>query len=224
MDIEGMGEALIELFVEKKFLHTYADIYDLKDIRQELIAIERLGEKSVDNLLKAIESSKKQPFEKVLFALGIRYVGAGAARKLSEHFLSIEALMNASDDQILEVNEIGPSISGSVREFFSNERNIKIVSKLKKHGLNFISEKKTFVNSFFTGKTFVLTGTLSTFSREEASAKIHALGGKLTSSVSKKTDYLIAGENSGSKMDKAKELGVKVLPEEEFLIYLNEKK
>jgi DNA ligase (NAD+) len=223
MDIEGLGEALIELFVEKGFLHTYADIYDLKNNRKELIDIDRLGEKSVNNLLNAIESSKKQPFEKVLFALGIRYVGAGAARKLADHFLSIDELMKARDEQILEVNEIGPSISSSIREFFSNEKNIKIISNLKQHGLNFIAEKKSSVNSFFTGKTFVLTGSLSNFSREEAGEKIQTLGGKVSSSVSKNTDYLIAGENAGSKLDKAKNLGVKILKEEEFLIYLNDK-
>ena len=223
MDIEGLGEALIELFVEKGFLHTYADIYDLKDKREELIAIDRLGEKSVDNLLNAIEESKKQPFEKVLFALGIRYVGAGAARKLAEHFLSIDALMKAPDEEILEVHEIGPSISSSVREFFSNEKNISIISKLKEHGLNFKSEKKSSVNSFFTDKTFVLTGTLSNFSREEAGEKIISLGGKITSSVSKKTDYVLAGESAGSKLDKANSLGIKILSEEEFQKYLNEK-
>jgi DNA ligase (NAD+) len=130
--------------------------------------------------------------------------------------------MEASDEAILEVHEIGPSISSSVREFFSNEKNINIISKLKEHGLNFKSEKKSSVNSFFTGKTFVLTGTLSNFSREEAGEKIIALGGKVTSSVSKKTDYVVAGESAGSKLDKANSLGVKILSEEEFVNYLNE--
>jgi DNA ligase (NAD+) len=223
MDIEGLGEALIELFVDKGLLHTYADIYDLKDKKDELINIERLGEKSVTNVLKAIEESKKQPFEKVLFALGIRYVGAGAARKLAEHFLSIDALIRASDEEILEVNEIGPSISSSVREFFSNEKNLINVTKLKEQGLIFKSEKKALVNSFFTGKTFVLTGSLANFSREEAGEKIISLGGKVSGSVSKKTDYVLAGESAGSKLDKANSLGVKILSEEEFLIHLNEK-
>jgi DNA ligase (NAD+) len=188
-----------------------------------LIDIDQLGEKSVKNLLEAIEDSKKQPFEKVLFALGIRYVGVGAARKLADHFLSIDRLMKASDDQILEVSEIGPSICGSVKEFFSNEKNVNIISKLKDHGINFKSEKKRTVNSFFTGKTFVLTGSLSKFSREEAGEKIQTLGGKVTSSVSKNTDYVLAGENAGSKLDKAVNLGIKILKEEDFLIYLNEK-
>ena len=222
MDIDGLGEALIDLFVEKGFLHTYADIYDLKKRREELTEIERLGEKSVDNLLNSIEESKKQPFEKVLFALGIRYVGAGAARKLAEYFLSIDNLMKASGEEISGVHEIGPSISSSVKEFFSTENNINIISRLKDHGLNFKTEKKNAVNSFFTGKTFVLTGTLANFSREEAGEKIMALGGKAASSVSKKTDYVLAGAGAGSKLDKAKSLGVAILTEDEFVKHLNQ--
>ena len=223
MDIDGLGEALIDLFVEKDFLHTYADIYDLRERREELIAIERLGEKSVNNLLSAIEDSKKQPFEKVLFAIGIRYVGAGAARKLADHFLSIDNLMNASEEEISGVYEIGPSISSSVKEFFSTKKNLEIIQRLKDHGLNFKTEKKSAVNSFFTGKTFVLTGALANFSREEAGEKILALGGKVSSSVSKKTDYVLAGESAGSKLDKAKSLGIAILKEDEFVKHLNEK-
>ncbi len=222
MDIEGLGEALIELFVDKKFLHTYADIYDLKNKREELIAIERLGEKSVDNLLSAIEESKNQPFAKVLFALGIRYVGAGAARKLATHFNSIDAMINASEEEISEIHEIGPSISGSVKKFFASEANIKIIDRLKKHGLNFSSQKEIIKENLFTSKSFVLTGTLSGFSREDAGEKILALGGKVVSSVSKKTDFVIAGENAGSKLDKAKSLGIKIITEEEFINMLNE--
>ena len=223
MDIEGLGEALIDLFVGKEFLHTYADIYDLKNKKESLIAIERLGEKSVNNLLNSIEGSKNQPFEKVLFALGIRYVGSGAARKLADHFQSIDALMKSSEEEISEIHEIGPSISKSLVEFFSNQKNLKIIQRLKDHGLNFKSQKKTAVNSFFTNKTFVLTGTLSKYSREEAGEKIIALGGKVSSSVSNKTNYVLAGENAGSKLDKAKSLGIKILNEEEFLEYLKVK-
>jgi DNA ligase (NAD+) len=220
MDIEGLGEAIIDLFVDKGFLHTYADIYDLKQKRNELISIERLGEKSVDNLLDAIEESKKQPFSKVLFALGIRYVGAGAARKLTDHFNSIVSLMKASEEEISEVHEIGPSISSSIKKFFSNNDNVNIISRLRKQGLNFTSETKIESLSFFNKKTFVLTGSLSKFSREEASERIIALGGKVSSGVSKKTDFVLTGENAGSKLDKAKSLGIKILTEEEFLEYL----
>ena len=222
MDIEGLGTALINLFVEMGILHTYADIYDLKNKREEIIAIERLGEKSVDNLLKAVDESKNQPFPKVLFAIGIRYVGAGAAKKLADHFHSIDELMNADKDMIESIHEIGPSISESVVKFFKDKHNKKIIERLKQHGLNFKSQKKILRESFFTGKTFVLTGTLSNFSRDEASDKIIMFGGKVTSSVSKNTDYLLCGENAGSKLAKAEKLGVSILKENEFIKKLEE--
>jgi DNA ligase (NAD+) len=222
MDIEGLGSALINLFVEMGFLHTYADIYDLKSKREELISLERLGGKSVDNFLSAIEDSKKQPFPKVLFALGIRYVGSGAAKKLTDHFDSIDDLINADEKKIELIHEIGPSISSSIVKFFSDQHNRKIIDKLKKQGLNFSSEKKILKDTFFTGKTFVLTGTLSSSSREEAGDKILSFGGKVTSSVSKNTDYIIVGENAGSKLTKAEKLGVSILNEEDFIKLLEE--
>ncbi|MFN3873223.1 MAG: NAD-dependent DNA ligase LigA [Ignavibacterium sp.] len=225
MDIEGLGEALIDLFVDKGFLKTFSDIYELKNHREELIQIERLGEKSVDNLLNAIEKSKSQPFEKVLFALGIRYVGAGVAQKLAEHFGSIDALIEADEDEILSVYEIGPSISRSVKQFFSDKHNLELIEKLKKAGLRFSTEqKKPVKDNFFKDKTFVLTGTLLSFSRDEAAERIKKLGGKTASSVSKNTDYVIAGEKAGSKLDKAKSLGVKILNEDDFLKLLEENK
>jgi len=221
MDIEGLGEALIDLFVEMGFLKTYADIFDLKKHRKELINIERLGEKSVDNLLTAIEASKKQHFAKVLFALGIRYVGAGAAKKLADYFISIDNLIQASEEEITEVHEIGPSISKSVKKFFSDKHNIDIIKRLKKQGLVFEAEKKEIKENFFTNKTFVITGTLENFSREGAGDRITSLGGKVTSSVSSKTDFLLVGENAGSKLDKAKKIGVKILSEKQFVDELN---
>ena len=222
MDIEGLGIALIDLFVKMELLNTCADIYDLKNYREELIKIERLGEKSVDNLLNAIEVSKKQPFAKVLFALGIRGVGAGTAKKLADYFLSIDELIHASEEEITSVHEIGPSISKSVRKFFSDRHNIDIIKRLKKQGLVFEAEKKEIKENFLAGKTFVITGTLENFSRrQEADDKITALGGKVTTSVSNKTDFLIVGENPGSKLDKAKKLNVKILTEKEFLNELN---
>lgn len=222
MDIEGLGEALIDLFVEKGLLQSYDDIYDLKEKRDDLIAIERLGEKSVDNLLKSIEDSKKQPFNRVLFAIGIRYVGAGAAKKLTDYFGSIVKLMGATEEDISAIHEIGPSISTSVKEFFSNKKNVKIIEKLKKHGLCFESEKKEVKENFFKDKTFVITGTLSEFSREEAGERITSLGGKVTSSVSKNTDYLVCGENAGSKLTKAEKLGVKIMNDADFMKKLKE--
>ncbi|MHB8853054.1 MAG: NAD-dependent DNA ligase LigA [Ignavibacteriaceae bacterium] len=222
MDIEGLGEALIDLFVENKILNTYADIYDLQKRREELITIERLGVKSVDNLLASIEESKKQPFAKVLYAIGIRYVGAGAAKKLADYFLSIDKLISSDEEAISSIHEIGPSISRSVKKFFSEEENLKVIQRLKKHGINFTSLKKEIKENFFLNKTFVLTGTLEKFSRDEAAEKIILLGGKVTSSVSRKTDCLIAGESAGSKLDKAMGLGVYVLTEVEFIKLLEE--
>jgi DNA ligase (NAD+) len=221
MDIEGMGEAMINLFVEKGFLHTYDDIYNLKNHRDELINIERLGGKSIDNLLNAIENSKKQPFSKLLFALGIRYVGIGAAKKLASWFNSIDELINASKEEILGIHEIGESISESLINFFSNKNNLQIIERLKSEGLNFKTEKKIIKPGALFEKTFVLTGALSGLSREEAADKITALGGKVTSTVSNKTDYVVAGDKPGSKLTKAKTLGIKIINEKEFIELLN---
>jgi len=222
MDIEGLGEALINLFVDLGYLKNYSDIYLLKEKRKELIGIERLGEKSIDNLLKAIETSKQRPFEKVLFAIGIRYVGSGAANKIADHFLSIEKLMNATKDEIEAIHEIGPSISESVIRFFSNAQNRKIIDKLKKSGLILASEGKIRKSDRLEGKSFVLTGTLSTMSREEAKEKIQNHGGSVVSSVSKNTNYVVVGESAGSKLDKAQKLGIELLSEEQFLELIKE--
>jgi DNA ligase (NAD+) len=222
MDIEGLGEALINLFVEEGFLKTYDNIYHLKDHREELINLERMGEKSIDNLLSAIEESKRQPFSKVLFALGIRYVGSGAAKKLASHFSSVDELIKASGDEISEIHEVGESISKSVKTFFSKKENLEIIKKLKTAGLIFTAEPKLFNSGSLLGKSFVLTGTLSTFSREEAGERIMASGGKVISSVSKNTDYVIAGEKPGSKLEKAKVLGVNIINETEFVELLKE--
>ena len=221
MDIEGLGSSITELFVELGFLKTYADIYRLYERELELKMMERFGEKSIDNLLKKIEESKKRPFHKVLFALGIRYVGAGAAKKLADHFGSLDSLMNAGREEITAVYEIGDSIAGSVRQFFSDAHNLHLIAELKKAGLNFEAEKRDEVaDNFFKNRLFVLTGTLSRLKRDDAADKIASLGGKTASSVSKNTDYVIAGESAGSKLDKAQKLGVKVIDEETFIDHL----
>jgi DNA ligase (NAD+) len=217
MDIEGLGDALINLFVDLNILKDYSDIYSLKDKRNELIMLERLGKKSIDNLLSAIETSKQKPFNKVLFALGIRYVGSGAAKKLAEHFLSIDKLASASLEEIESIQEIGSSISWSVKRFFENIQNKKLVERLKKIGLNFTAEKKENQSNLLEGKSFVLTGTLSSMSREEAKEIIQNHGGTVVSSVSKNTNYVVAGESAGSKLDKAQKLKITVLSEEQLL-------
>lgn len=223
MDIVGLGDSLINLFVDMNYLHSYADIYELKNKMDELINIDRLGEKSINNLIKSIEESKKRPFDKVLFALGIRYVGAGAAKKLADHFQTIDDLANASIEEIEEVSEIGPSISNSIKRFFSDKQNKIIIDRLKKAGLSFEQEKRTKVSDKLIDKSFVLTGTLSSMSREEAKEKIIANGGNVVSAVSKKTDYVVVGENPGSKLDKAQKLGLKIISEEEFLELIGNK-
>ena len=217
MDIEGMGDSLVNLFVDLGYLHTYADIYTLHEKREELIKIERLGKKSISNLLEAIEKSKNKPFDKVLFALGIRYVGAGAAKKLADHFLSIDVLANAAEDAIEEIHEIGPSISKSVNRFFSEKHNIKLIERLRTAGLTLSSEPKKLKSDSLSGKSFVLTGTLSSMSREAAKEIIQEHGGKVTGTVSKKTDYVVTGEAPGSKFADAKKLGITILTEEQFL-------
>ena len=221
MDIEGLGEALINLLVEKGFLNSYDEIYNLKNHRNELIEIQRLGNKSIDNLLAAIEKSKKQSFAKILFALGIRYVGIGAAQKLASFFNSIDDLIAASEEEILGIHEIGESISNSIKTFFSNKINLEIIERLKSAGLNFYAEKKSIKPGALFNKTFVLTGTLNGFSREEAGNKITSMGGKVTSAISNKTDYVVAGEKPGSKLDKATALGIKIINENEFIEMLN---
>ncbi len=216
MDIEGLGESLVNLFVDLGLLKTYADIYSLRDQQEDLIQIERLGKKSVTNLMTAIEKSKEKPFDKVLFALGIRYVGSGAAKKLAESFLTIDDLANASEETIEQIHEIGPSISKSVSRFFSDLNNVKLINKLKEAGLNFTSEPTKLVSEKLAGKSFVLTGTLSSMSREVAKEIIQNHGGTVTTSVSKNTDYVLAGESAGSKLDKALKLGIVILTEEQF--------
>jgi DNA ligase (NAD+) len=213
MDIEGLGDSLISLFVEKNILNTYADLYTLHHRRIELIAIERLGEKSVDNILAAVEKSKQKHFDKVLFALGIRFVGAEAAKKIANHFLSIDRLINASAEEIESIHEIGPTISKSIVRFFADEKNCNLIQFLKTVGLNFTLKKKLSLTNKLSGKSFILTGTLSSMSREEAKEKIISHGGKVVASVSNSTDYVIVGENPGSKIIKAQKLGIKIIDE-----------
>ncbi len=224
MDIEGLGEAIISLFVDLGFLKNYADIYELKNRAAEIETIEGFGAKSVDNLLRSIEESKKRPFEKVLYALGIRYVGDGTAKLLARAFGNIDALMNASEEELTQVENVGPNIAQSVKRFFENEKNKEIVERLRRYGLQFERKADAEGKNILDGKTFVLTGTLPSLTRDEAKALIEKYGGKTSSSVSKKTDYVLAGEKAGSKLTKAKELGVKIISEDEFLAMLGEEK
>jgi len=217
MDIEGLGEAIVDKLVTLGFLKNYADIYDLHKHKAKLVRIEGFGEKSVQNLLNSIENSKKQPFHRVLYALGIRYVGSETAKLLADAFGSIDKLMNASVEQVSSVYGIGPRIAESVYKFFHDERNLELIKRLKEAGLNFEVKPEEKAKKKLAGKTFVFTGTLKNFTREEAKEKVEELGGKVSNSVSRKTDYVVVGENPGSKYDKARQLGVKIITEEEFL-------
>ncbi|MBX3008736.1 MAG: NAD-dependent DNA ligase LigA [Melioribacteraceae bacterium] len=217
MNIEGLGDSLIETLVDNNFLNTFTDIYDLKSKRELLINLERMGEKRVDNLLTSIENSKSTPFPKVLFALGIRYVGAGAANKLAMHFKSIDKLISASHEEIEAINEIGPRISSSVKDYFSDKENLRIIDSLKKHNINFFIDSEISISNTLEGKSFLVTGTLVKFTRDEIKDAIQKNGGKPVTSLSKKTDYLIVGDNPGSKVQKATELGIPILDEDTFV-------
>lgn len=221
MDIEGLGEAVVEKLVDLGYLYSPVDIFKLKEIRDKLIEIEGFGEKSVDNLLKAIEESKKQPFERVLFALGIRHVGASVAKDLAEHFHSIDNLMKATKEELQQVPEIGETISQSIVDYFSNKDNLKQINELRELGLNF-EVKRQLKSNKLKGKTFVITGTLNSMTRNEAKELIEKHGGKTTESVSSKTSYVIVGENPGSKLEKAKNLKIPILTEDEFLKMISE--
>ena len=217
MEIEGLGESIIEIFLENGFIKNYSDIYDLKLKRENILKLERFGVKSADNILNAIEESKNKPFDKVLFALGISHIGERTSKILSKHFGTIDKIMQSTEDEILSIHEIGPKIAESIAKFFKDKKNIELINKLKSAGLKFEIEKTiSRENINFKNKTFVLTGTLDNYKREDAQKIIEDFGGKVSSSVSKKTDYVLAGKEAGSKLEKAIELGVKVLEEKEF--------
>jgi DNA ligase (NAD+) len=220
MDIAGLGSQSVIQLVDAGLLHTVADIYDLALHRGALLELDRMGEKKVDNLLEGIEESKQRPPARFLHALGIRHVGTNVAKLLIDAFGSIDRLREATTEEIDDIPGIGPEIASSVYAYFRSKTNSELLERLKATGLPFSGERKestTVVSEFFAGKTFVLTGTLNSMSRDEAKEKIEARGGKVSGSVSKKTHYVVAGAEAGSKLTKAEELGVPILAEEAFL-------
>jgi DNA ligase (NAD+) len=246
MNIEGLGEAMVAQLLghtleeqaehsvsietstedageeptRKALVHSIADLYDPNKVNREtLLTLERVGQKTADALLEQIERSKKQPLQRVLLGLGIRHVGERTAQALAEEFGSIDTLIAATEDELTRVNDIGPKVAATVREFFSNERNLALVERLRGYGLTFTAERKV-RGTTLTGLTFVLTGTLPTLTRDEAKDRIEAAGGKISGSVSKKTNYVVAGEEAGSKLEKAQQLGVPVLDEAGLLAML----
>ncbi len=213
MNIDGMGESLVTQLIDRGLVKNVADIYDLT--KKDLLSLERFADKSAQNILDEIENSKKLPLERVIYGLGIRMVGERTAQFLAEHFGSMEALAKSSVEELQDVGEVGPKIAESIAEFFSNPANKKLVERLGKAGLAFEGQKKE-RGTKLAGKTFVLTGTLAKYTRDEAKKVIEDAGGKVAGSVSKKTDYVVAGSDAGSKLDKARELGVAVIDEKQM--------
>jgi DNA ligase (NAD+) len=223
MNIDGMGDALVDQLVDRGLIKDVADIYKLS--KHDLLSLERMGDKSAQNILTQIDRSKKVPFERVLFGLGIRFVGERTAEFLVQHFGSMDALIEAATKtnaeesltELQQVEEVGPRIAASIREFFEEPKNLKLIKRLgpTEAGLQFTGKKKE-RGTTLAGKTFVLTGTLANYARDEAKRMIEDAGGKVVASVSKKTDYVVAGADPGSKLDKARELGVEVVSEQQM--------
>ena len=219
MDIDGMGPAVLTMLVDRGIIKSQADIYSLKP--EDISSAERMGEKSAANLMASIEKSKKAGLSRLLFALGIRNIGQKAADALAQNFGTMDAVMTASSEDISAIDGFGDVMAKSLIEYFSLPQSKKLIEKLKEHGVFMEAEKKV-VSDKLHGFTFVLTGTLPTMSRDEASAIIIASGGKVASSVSKKTDYVLAGEKAGSKLNKAESLGIKIIDENEFIEMVRE--
>jgi DNA ligase (NAD+) len=214
MDINGLGDKIVDQLVDKGIVKDVAELYTLK--LDDLSELERMGEKSAQNLLDQIAASKKHTLARLIYALGIRMVGERTGQLLAEHFSSLDDLAEAKEDQLFEVTEVGPKVAAAIAEFFSEPANQKIIKKLDKAGVRPTAEKRVFKSQKFAGKSFVFTGALANRSREEAGQLVMQHGAKVSSSVSKKTDYVVVGADPGSKYDKAKELGVPVLTEPEF--------
>jgi DNA ligase (NAD+) len=222
MDIRGIGEQMSGLLLREGLVSDVGDIFLLKDRREELLKIERMGEKSVHKILEAIEKSKSRSLARLIFALGIRHVGEEIAQILADRFGSIEKLGNASETDLMSVSTVGPKIAQSIRIFFSQERNQKIIEKLKNAGVN-LETTKTIKGSLpLAGKEFVITGTLAAFPRAQAEVRIKSLGGVTKDNVTQKTNYLVVGVEPGSKLARAQELGIQILKEEDFLKLLEE--
>ncbi|MDK2962167.1 MAG: ligase [Eubacteriaceae bacterium] len=218
MNIDGLGKGLLKLLVDDQLIKTPVDLYDLKDHQEEMVKLEKMGQKSVANLLAAIEDSKDRSLSRLIFGLGIPLVGARGAKVLAEHFESMDQIILASTEELTAIYDIGEKMAQEIIDFFAMPSNLSIIDDLKAHGLNMTEEKMVIDEaSVIAGKTFVLTGTLQDLDRREAKRMIEEKGGKVSSSISKKTDFLLAGEKAGSKLKKAQELGVAILSQDEFL-------
>ena len=217
MNIEGMGDAVVQQLLDRGLVHSVADLYALTE--EQLTALDRFAEKSAHALIEEIERSKSAGLARVLIGLGIRFVGERTAELLAQEFGHIEAVAAATAEELERVEEVGPRISQAILEFFADKENLELIDRLSAAGVDMTAEKKQ-RSTQLAGLTFVLTGTLPTLTREEAKAKIEAAGGKTAGSVSKKTSYVVAGEDAGSKLDKARELKLPVLDEAGLLALL----
>jgi DNA ligase (NAD+) len=218
MNMEGFGDRIIEELYNLGYLKSVKDFYYLKKHKQELKELEGFGEKSINNLLESIELSKNSSLERLLFGLGIRHIGVKTAKIICAKYSNIDNIINANLEELINIRDVGPKVAASIKDFFSKEENINLINELKSLNLNMIYHGKTIENNpLFQDKTFVLTGNLDTYSRDQASSIIESLGGKITSSVTRKTDVVLVGNDPGSKYDKAKELGITIWIEQDFL-------
>jgi DNA ligase (NAD+) len=218
MDIHGIGESMSALLFREGLVKDISDIYYLKEKREQLLKIERMGAKSIDNLLNAIERSKDRPLYRVIYALGILHIGEEMADVLANHFGSMNRLANATEEELLSIPSVGPKIAKSIIAFFSQEGNRRIIERLRQAGVKLEEEKAAIPAELpLAGQEFVITGKLEALTRQEAEERIKALGGLAGSNVTRKTTYLVVGADPGSKLDRARELGTKQLTEEEFL-------
>ncbi len=215
MDIEGLGPEVVKDLLEKNLIKNVADLYYLT--KEDLLKVEHFADKAAENLYQAIQKSKNRPLSKLLFALGIRHVGSHLASVLAKHFSSIDKLSKAKFEELQGIPEVGPKVAESITTFFKQKHNLEVINRLKKAGVKMEAVMVAPTFQKLAGLTFVVTGTLEKFTREEVKSKIEDLGGRVASSVSKKTDYVIVGENPGSKLDKARELGVKIINENDFI-------
>jgi DNA ligase (NAD+) len=214
LDIEGLGDKLVEQLVDRDRVHSLADLFTLTT--EELSQYDRMGLKSAQNLISAIDLARQPPLERFIFALGIRHVGETTARDLARHFTSIDALMQADQEQLLQVPDVGPVVAQSIVHFFAEAHNREVVLALREQGVDPVAPIQNVAQSTVSGQTFVLTGTLPTWTREAAEQAILVAGGKVSGSVSRKTAYVVAGEDAGSKLKKAQELGVSIIDENEL--------